>query len=496
VVVLVISYIQVPTLLGIGRITVTLELPATGGLYRFSNVTYRGVQIGKVTGIAATRDGATATLSLDTSPDIPADLQAEVRSVSAVGEQYVDLRPRTNTPPYLRDGSVIPMRDTVIPQQVGPMLDRVSALIKSIPKDELSGLLDESFMAFNGAGYDMGSLIDSSGRITGDINAVADPTRMLFEDAEPLLDGQAETADALRTWTRGLANVTEQLTADDAQVRTLLQTGPAAAQEVARLLEQVKPTLPVLLANLTTVGQIAVTYNASLEQLMVLLPPFVAAVQSALPGNNSTGIALGEFRLAISDPPGCTVGYLPPSSWRSPADTTTIDTPDGLYCKLPQDSPIAIRGARNYPCMGHPGKRAPTVQMCDGDQSFEPLAQRQHALGPYPLDPNLISQGVPPDDRTTFGDSIVGPPEGTPRPPQMPDVLPQTDDPATVAPSAFRSGAAEPGPSVAVVQYSPSTGQYVTPDGHSFRQLDLVAPAAPTATPNTKPKTWKDMLPI
>ena len=45
----------------------------------------------------ATRDGAEATLSLDTSPKIPADLQAEVRSVSAVGEQYVDLLPRTDS---------------------------------------------------------------------------------------------------------------------------------------------------------------------------------------------------------------------------------------------------------------------------------------------------------------------------------------------------------------------------------------------------------------
>ena len=47
---------------------------------------------------------------------------------------------------------------------------------------------------------------------------------------------------------------------------------------------------------------------------------------------------------------------------------TDIDTPDGLYCKLPQDSPIAVRGARNYPCMDKPGKRAPTVEICESDQ--------------------------------------------------------------------------------------------------------------------------------
>ena len=81
-------YIQAPTLLGVGRITVTMELPEAGGLYRFANVTYRGVQIGKVTDVDTNRDCVTATLSLDDSPPIPANLQAQIRSVSAVGEQY------------------------------------------------------------------------------------------------------------------------------------------------------------------------------------------------------------------------------------------------------------------------------------------------------------------------------------------------------------------------------------------------------------------------
>ena len=132
------SYIQVPILLGIGRMTVTLELPDGGALYRFSNVTYRGAQVGKVTAVTLTSSGAKATLSLGSSPKIPADLQAEVRSISAVGEQYVDLRPRTNSPPYLHDGSVIAAGDATIPQPVGPLLDQTRALLNSIPKGKLS----------------------------------------------------------------------------------------------------------------------------------------------------------------------------------------------------------------------------------------------------------------------------------------------------------------------------------------------------------------------
>ncbi len=524
------SYIQAPTLLGIGRITVTVELPAAGGLYRFSNVTYRGVRVGKVTAVELTPRGAKATLSLNTSPKIPANLQAEVHSISAVGEQFVDLRPRTDSPPYLRDGSVIAMRDTTIPQGVGPMLDQVNALVGSIPKDKLHALLDESFKGFNGAGYDLGSLIDSAATVSGDLKPVADRTRTLFEDTGPLLDSQAETTDSIRTWARSLAGVTQQVVTDDAQVRTLLERGPGALDEVSRLHNQVKPTLPVLLANLTTVGRIAVKYHAGLEQLLVLLPPYAASIQTyGLGRNNPYGFALGDFTLTVSDPPACTVGFLPPSSWRSPSDTTTIDTPDGLYCKLPQDSPIGVRGARNYPCMGHPGKRAPTVDICDSDRPYEPLAMRQHALGPYPIDPNLLAQGIPPDDRVTFGDNIFGPVEGTPLPPgaspagtppstpapsaspPSPESAPPPPAPGEVPPPApspaggpspaagpdgavapasansFGAGALTPGPSVAVAQYNPLTGQYVTPGGQVFRQSDLVAPAAT--------RTWRDLFP-
>src|SRR5271156_4824684 len=539
-------YVQAPTLLGIGRMTVTLELPATGGLYRFSNVTYRGVQVGKVTAVSLTAKGAKATLSLGTSPKIPANLQAEVQSVSAVGEQYVDLRPGADSAPYLHNGSVIAMRDTTIPQAVGPMLDQVNALIKSLPKNKIGQLLDESFQAFNGAGYDLGSLSDSTSRISADANSVVDRTRTLTEDTGPLLDSQAKTADSVRTWARSLAGISDVVATDDSRFRTLLKNGPGAADEASRLFEQIKPTLPVLLANLTTIGQIGVTYHPSLEQVLVLLPASVAYTQTAASFNHPDGWSKGDFALTIDDPPICTVGFLPQSQWRSPSDTGDVDTPDGLYCKLPQDSPLAVRGARNYPCMGHPGKRAPTVEICNSDKPFMPLAMRQHVWGPSPLDPNLLAQGVPPDDRTTFNKRIFGPIEGTPLPPgavprgtpagprganpppgtlgaaappapssanmstqaaDFPPIAP-LDVPAQgaaapppaapppppgnagrpqAAPSSFGAKTSRPAPSVAVAPYDPHTGRYLAPDGKLYQQSDLATLAAP--------KKWQDLLP-
>lgn len=127
------------------------------------------------------------------------------------------------------------------------------------------------------------------------------------------------------------------------------------------------------------------------------------------------------------------MGFLRRPQWRSPADVSEADTPDNLYCKLPQDSPISVRGARNYPCMTKPGKRAPTVEICNSDKEYVPLAERQHALGPYPLDPNLLSQGLPPDDRVGIEQRTFGPVDGTPLPP---GAAPAGTPPGPVAPGS------------------------------------------------------------
>ncbi len=467
--VMVFAYMQVPTLLGLGKITVKLELPASGGLYRFANVTYRGVQIGKVTSVDLTDNGAVATMSLNTSPKIPADLQANVRSISAVGEQFVDLVPRTKSGPYLGDGSVIPVKDASIPQPVGPMLDQVSKLLDTIPQNKIAQLLDESFKAFNGAGFDIQSLLDSASKLTGDLNGVSDQTRALVDDTGPLLDGQAQTSDSIKIWARSFAGITDSLHNNDPQIRNILQTGPGAVSEVSALLNQVKPTLPVLLANLNTVGQVLVTYNPGIEQLLVILPAYIAAQQSfGLPKNNPTGSAAGRVRhdvrrsAAVHGRVPAAVAVALPGRH---CPTSTPRTACTANCLRTPRSRCAVRAT--IPCMDKPGKRAPTVEICESDRPYEPLAMRQHVTGPYPLDPNLISQGIPPDDRTTFNDNIYGPLEGTPRPPGPrrirggavgPAAAQLPPAPEAVAPPADTTGPL-PGPAPAELRF-PTVARY------------------------------------
>lgn len=93
--VMIFGYIRLPAMLGIGHYTVTMQLSQAAGLYDSANVTYRGTEVGRVTAVRLAEDGVVAELTLRSNIPIPSDLEAEVHSTSAIGEQYVALLPRS-----------------------------------------------------------------------------------------------------------------------------------------------------------------------------------------------------------------------------------------------------------------------------------------------------------------------------------------------------------------------------------------------------------------
>ncbi|MGA9873217.1 MAG: MlaD family protein [Rhodococcus sp. (in: high G+C Gram-positive bacteria)] len=428
-------YVGAPALVGIGRIGVTVELETTGGLYPFANVTYRGTTVGEVERVRLTQDGVDASLSIDSSFDIPADVEAQVKSVSAIGEQYVDLIPTSGSGPTLTDGDVIPAERTSVPQDVGPMLDQADVLLASISDTRLQTVVDESFQAFNGTGPELAQLIDSTRLFVQEAQANAEQTTTLLDQAGPLLDGQVVSSDAIRSWTSNLATFTDQLRASDPDLRDVLAKAPSAATEANTLFQNLRPTLPLLVANLVSVGEVGVIYNAGIEQILVLYPPVTAALVTAAGSGPADEGAIVDFQLEVNDPPACTTGFLTPEQRRDPNDLTVPDSPPDLFCKVSQNDSTAVRGARNLPCMEVPGRRAPTPELCR--EGYVPLGNNP----PWgPIEPNEPSYTEIPS-----GDSSIAP--------------------ANYSGSIEGASAARP--------YDPNTGMYVAPGGTAYHQPAL-----------------------
>jgi len=141
------GYLRLPAMFGIGRYTVTMDLVSSGGLYPSANVTYRGTKVGKVESVQVDgHGGVRARLSLEQGIDIPSNLQAEVHSQSAIGEQYIALLPRDATSAPLKDGDVIAEKDTSIPPPVDTLLDAANTGLQAIPRDDLKTAIDESWL--------------------------------------------------------------------------------------------------------------------------------------------------------------------------------------------------------------------------------------------------------------------------------------------------------------------------------------------------------------
>ena len=117
------GYVRAPKLLGIGYYTVTVQLSEAAGLYPRANVTYRGTEVGEVKDVHLTERGVDAVLSLRSDIRIPSDLDAQVHSTSAVGEQYVALQPRSDAAAALKNGDVIALDRSSTPPDINTLLD-------------------------------------------------------------------------------------------------------------------------------------------------------------------------------------------------------------------------------------------------------------------------------------------------------------------------------------------------------------------------------------
>jgi phospholipid/cholesterol/gamma-HCH transport system substrate-binding protein len=454
-------FVKLPTMLfGVGRYTVKVELPETGGLYGTGNVTYRGTEVGQVQSVRLTDSGVEAVLSLKSGIDIPSDLKAEVHSQSAVGEPFIELLPRNGTSPPLKDGDVIRRPDTSVPPNINALLSAVNTALGAIPHDNLQTVINESYTAVGGLGPELSRLIMGSSNLAIEARNNLDPLVALIDQAQPVLDSQTHTSDAIAGWAAHLATVTTELQTHDRAVAGTIDQGGPAFGELRQLIERVQPTLPILLANLVSVGQVALTYHNDIEQLLVIFPESIAAEQAGILANVNTkqpyhGQYL-SFNLNLNLPPPCTTGFLPAQQQRVPTFEDYPQRPAGdLYCRVPQDSPLNVRGARNIPCETVPGKRSPTVKLCESNEQYVPLNDGNYWKG----DPNATYSGQ-----------------------DIPQLPPGSPPPAGAAP---RLGSAPP--PLAAAPYDPATGTYIGPDGHQYTRSDL-AQTAP------KDQTWQSML--
>lgn len=468
--VMAIFYLRLPATFGIGTYGVSADFVAGGGLYKNANVTYRGVAVGRVESVGLNPNGVTAHMRLNSGTAIPSNVTATVRSVSAIGEQYIDLVPPENpSSTKLRNGFRIQRQNTRIGQDVADLLRQAETLLGSLGDTLLRELLHEAFIATNGAGPELARLIESARLLVDEANANYPQVSQLIDQAGPFLQAQIRAGGDIKSLADGLARFTWQLRAADPRLRDTLADAPDAIDEANTAFSGIRPSFPALAASLANLGRVGVIYHKSIEQLLVVFPALFAAIITSAGGVPQDEGAKLDFKIDLHDPPPCMTGFLPPPLVRSPADESVREIPRDMYCKTAQNDPSTVRGARNYPCQEFPGKRAPTVQLCRDPRGYVPVGTNPWRGPPIPygtevtdgrniLPPNKFPY-IPPGADPDPGVPIVGPPP----PGQVAGPGPAPHQPAQPAPPPNDNGPPPPFTSWMPPGYPPEPPQVPYP---------------------------------
>lgn len=290
----------------LGGYQLTVDMPQTGGLFTNSEVTYRGVPVGRVESLKATESGAHAVIRIKRgAPTMSADVTARVVDRSAIGEQYLDLRGGSTAGKNLGEGAHLTMTAADLPPAIDALLRSGRDFVASVPSDALNTVIDEGYEFTRGNGANLSRLVKTSSEFarTADRNFLV--TVSLIDNSGKVLATQEQAASSFQSFSRDMDTLAHAFKDEDADWRRLIEQTPAAARGLDTLFKNVGQPLGQLMGNLVSTAQVFGTNAAGVKETMILLPQGISVTYAVL---TSKGMQAG-LEPTFFTPLPCVKGY-------------------------------------------------------------------------------------------------------------------------------------------------------------------------------------------
>ncbi|WGX94860.1 MlaD family protein [Nocardioides sp. L-11A] len=276
--------------------TVAVEVPRAAGLFEDSDVSYRGVGVGKVSSIAVSPTGVQLRLNLTDDQPIPQQVEARVRMLSALGESYVDLVPTGAAEPQLREGSTI--ASATVPTTVSEALASSAALLRSLDPADLETVQTLMADAFSGLAPELRTLVVGGQRLINAVTAAAPGTRQLIVDGLTVLRTGNATQAQLAQIVSAFDTLAQQFADNDADFEQLLIDGGEAADNIEELVRTQTGPFQELLKGTGAIGTALSRNTDAIQVLFDLLP----GVSNDLSKVARDGVFHGDLTLNLGQP--------------------------------------------------------------------------------------------------------------------------------------------------------------------------------------------------
>jgi virulence factor Mce-like protein len=126
------------------RTNLSMVVPDVNGLVVGANVLLRGAPVGQITKIGTSIEHATIDFYVDGHYQIPVDTDVRLENLSALGETYVRLVPRSTTGPKLHDGQRIAAGAVTTPPSISELATSVGRILSQLDPGALKRIIGEA----------------------------------------------------------------------------------------------------------------------------------------------------------------------------------------------------------------------------------------------------------------------------------------------------------------------------------------------------------------
>ena len=270
-----------------GGTEVIANFEQVGDLVEAANVQSSDVKIGSIQNIELDQSEwlAQVTMCIDKEEEVPADVEAIVRTTSLLGEKFVDLKPNSEGAPYLQDGDIIDVENTSKATELEDVFARLGAILGTGNLEELNRFTAAQAKILGDNAGELKEvlgrlrqftdlLVSRKGDIASSIDTLDDVSRTALQNTQVLqrfLDSFGDASGVLADQKEGLQD--------------LLVSLDQFTEISLRLLEATDQGLTEQFAKLRPVLQTIVNHAGDVRKTLTTLATFSDWFPESMPGD-------------------------------------------------------------------------------------------------------------------------------------------------------------------------------------------------------------------
>jgi virulence factor Mce-like protein len=169
------------------RTNLSMAVTNINGLVVGSNVLLRGVPVGEVTAIDAAVDAATVDFYIEGAHQVPVDSTVRLDNLSALGETYIGLFPRTSGGPLLTDGQHLAVEAITQPPTISDLAVSMGRLLEQADPTQLTRIVTEADTALGDPDVLLPNLAHTATLMRSEVMSMDGRGRELLVNVQTLL---------------------------------------------------------------------------------------------------------------------------------------------------------------------------------------------------------------------------------------------------------------------------------------------------------------------